>query len=62
LLTFIIVDDEARPFAEDPSLQLMIQYQIEAEVRAKALSDYQFDRTEFPSLVNNTDLKDINRK
>ena len=56
------MDDEIRPFAEDPSLQLLIQYQIQAEQEAKLLSDYQYDLAQFPSLVNADKLKDINRK
>mmetsp|Transcript_32806 Transcript_32806/g.37542 ORF Transcript_32806/g.37542 Transcript_32806/m.37542 type:complete len:130 (+) Transcript_32806:847-1236(+) len=59
--TFIIDDEEARPFAEDPSLQLLIEYQIQVEREAKALNNYQYDKSEFPSLVSADDLKTINR-
>lgn len=59
---FDTVDDEVRPFAEDPSLQLLIQYQIQAEQEAKALSDYQYDQKQFPSLISTDKLKEINRK
>lgn len=51
-----------RPFVEDPSLQLLIQYQIQAEQEQKAMADYQFDQKEFPSLVSDDNLKNILRK
>jgi hypothetical protein len=47
---------------EDPTLQLLIQYQIQTEQAKLAESDYHFDRKDFPSLVNTNDLKAINRK
>lgn len=58
---FSVDDEEARPFAEDPSLQLLIEYQIQVEREAKALNNYQYDKSEFPSLVSADDLKKINR-
>jgi hypothetical protein len=51
-----------RPFAEDPSLQLLIQYQIQDELEKKALADFQYKTSEFPSLVATNELKEINRK
>lgn len=59
---WILDDEEVRPFMEDPTLQLLIQYQIQTEQAKLAESDYHFDRKDFPSLVNTNDLKAINRK
>jgi len=56
------VEDEVRLFAEDPSLQLLIQYQIQAEQEEKAKSEYQFDKQDFPSLIPESKMKEINRK
>ena len=59
---FDIVDDEVRPFAEDPSLQLLIQYQILEDQRQKALAEYQYDEKEFPSLVKDEKMREILRE
>lgn len=55
-------DEEVRPFVEDPSLQLMIQYQIQEDQERLAQCDYQYDQKEFPTLVDAKKMNEINRK
>lgn len=57
-----IVSGEAIDFANDPSLQYLINQQIIAEQEEKLLHEYQYDQSEFPSLVKGDALKQINRK
>lgn len=56
------VDEEVRPFAEDPSLQYIIQCHIQVEQEEKMNSDYNYEKSEFPSLLSGDSLKKINRK
>ena len=58
----LIVAEEAVDFANDASLQFLINQQILAEQEQKLLSEYQYDQSEFPSLVRGDALKQINRK
>lgn len=57
-----IVAEEAVDFANDASLQYLINEQILADLEARKYSDYQYDKNEFPSLVKGDSLKQINRK
>uniref|UniRef100_A0A7S3KRQ1 Uncharacterized protein n=1 Tax=Euplotes crassus TaxID=5936 RepID=A0A7S3KRQ1_EUPCR len=56
------IAEEAVDFANDASLQFLINQQILAEQEQKMLSEYQYNQSEFPSLVAGDDLKQIKRK
>ena len=55
-------DGEARSYAEDPSLQYLIEYQIRSQQEEKLQTGYMFENDDFPSLVKNSTLDEIKRK